>query len=128
MNNVYGPVISHRKEKCNEKLIKIRKCIAENAHTVIKPEVYQEKYDALAERYDAAKSKLESYQEEILKRRLKRERIETFLTTLQNAKNLVDEFDEGLWNTMVESLTVYSYARVVFLFRDGTTIECGIRK
>lgn len=79
------------------------------------------------ERYETAKSQLETYQDEILKRRLRRERIETYLTTLQKAKNLITEFDEGLWSTMVESLTVYSYARVVFLFRDGSTVTWRIK-
>ena len=105
----------------------IKKCIEENAKTVVDQTVFQEKYDALVERYETAKSQLETYQDEILKRRLRRERIETYLTTLQKAKNLITEFDEGLWSTMVESLTVYSYARVVFLFRDGSTVTWRIK-
>ena len=36
-------------------------------------------------------------------------------------------FVEGMWNALVESLTVYSYARVVFTFKDGTKVEWKIK-
>ncbi len=32
-----------------------------------------------------------------------------------------------MWIALVESMTVYSYARVVFTFEDGTKIEWRIK-
>ncbi len=40
----------------------IKKCIEENAKIVVDQAVFQEKYDALVERYETAKSQLETYQ------------------------------------------------------------------
>lgn len=34
----------------------------------------------------------------------------------------IEEFDLGLWNSMVESVTVYADKRLVFLFRDETKV------
>ena len=61
------------------------------------------------------------------RKKVRRERIEQFPDTLRRSGNLVTEFDERMWNALVESLTVYSYARVVFTFKDGTKVEWKIR-
>lgn len=71
-------------------------------------------------RYDAL-------QENLSERAAKRERIEIYLKELSRAENLVTEFDEGLWNTMVDTLTIYSKERIVFRFRDGSEVEWSIR-
>lgn len=105
----------------------IRRCVEENAHVSIKPEVYEEKYRSLIERYDEARQKLDTYQDELSSRTVKRERIEAFLRELEEKKALVTEFDEGLWNTMVESMTVYSYDNIVFEFKDGTKIKWRVK-
>ena len=105
----------------------MQRLAAQNAHNLIKPESYDEKYAALLKKYEAARSKHEGYREEILEKKVRRERIEQFLDTLRRSRNLVTEFDEGMWNALVESLTVYSYARLVFTFKDGTKVEWRIK-
>ena len=115
-------------EECEVTAELIRKCIEENAHVSIKPEVYRDRYNALAERYKATKEKLDAIQQEISERTIKREKIEIFLKQLSKANELLTEFDEGLWNTMLDSMTVYSYDKVVFLFKDGSKVEWKIEK
>lgn len=115
-------------EECEVTAELIRKCIEENAHVSIKPEVYRDRYNALAERYKAAKEKLDAIQQEISERKIKREKIEIFLKKLSKANELLTEFDEGLWNTMLDSMTVYSYDKVMFLFKDGSKVEWKIEK
>ena len=95
---------------------------------LIKPEVYRDRYNALAERYKAAKEKLDAIQQEISERTIKREKIEIFLKQLSKANELLTGFDEGLWNTMLDSRTVYSYDKVMFLFKDGSKVEWKIEK
>lgn len=89
---------------------------------------YRDRYNALAERYKAAKEKLDAIQQEISERTIKREKIEIFLKQLSKANELLTGFDEGLWNTMLDSMTVYSYDKVVFLFKDGSKVEWKIEK
>ena len=115
-------------EECEVTAELIRKCIEENAHVSIKPEVYRDRYNALAERYKAAKEKLDAIQQEISERKIKREKIEVFLKQLSKANELLTGFDEGLWNTMLDSMTVHSYDKVVFLFKDGSKVEWKIEK
>ena len=77
--------------------------------------------------YETAKTKYDALQENLSERVAKRERIEIYLKELSRAENLVTSFDDGLWNTMVDTLTIYSKERIVFRFRDGSEIEWSIR-
>ena len=45
-----------------------------------------------------------------------------FITILRQQDGLVREFDENLWGSLVEVVTVYSDVDVRFAFRDGTII------
>ena len=46
-----------------------------------------------------------------------------FLNTLNRQPELVTEFDEELWYSTVDFVTVYEDKRMVFTFRDGNEIE-----
>ena len=116
------------REECEVAAELIRKCIEENAHVSIRPETYQDRYHSLNERYKAVREKLNAVEREISDRTVKRKRMETFLKQLSRSNELLTEFDEGLWNTMLDSLTVYSYDKVVFQFRDGSKVVWKIEK
>ena len=81
----------------------------------------------MIERYEAAKEKIGKLETELAERKSKKEKIDIFLTELQKKKELLTEFDEGLWSIMVDTMTVYSKERVVFKFRDGATVEWQIK-
>ena len=55
-------------------------------------------------------------------------KIEIFLKQLSKTNELLTEFDEGLWNTTLDSMTVYSYDKVLVLFKDGSKVEWEIEK
>ena len=100
----------------------LRKCIDENAHAEISQEDYETKYAALAEKYEILKAKCADANERILRRKLKANRIEAFFKTLESS-DLITEFDEGLWNATVDTMTVYSKKKMVLKLKDGTEIE-----
>jgi len=115
--------MSQHSEECDITAELIRKCVEENAHYAVKPEVYEEKYRSSIERYETAKAKVDSLKAQISEKEIKKKRIHAFLRELEKSENLLTEFDEGLWNTMVESMTVYSHDRLVFKFKDGSEVE-----
>lgn len=104
----------------------IRKCVDENAHISIDPRVYAEKYEALAERYTTAKERLDAVETEIANRTSRSTMIAAFLDNLEKQDNLITDFDTGLWNTVIETMTIYSRERVVFKFKGGTEVEWAI--
>lgn len=114
-------------EECSIVSELIRRCVDENAHIAVDPQLYAEKYDGLAERYTNAKERLDAVTAEIAKRNSRKEQIEDFLRTMEKAKTLVIDFDEEMWNAVIESLTVYSKERLVFTFKSGTQVEWSIK-
>lgn len=51
---------------------------------------------------------------------MRRERVEAFLQSLKEQDKLITEFDERLWYTFVDTVTVYSENDIRFTFRDGS--------
>lgn len=113
-------------EECEAAAELIRKCVEENAHISVDQNAYAEKYGALAERYAKYKEQLDATNMEISRRNIRKSQIAFFLDELAKSKELVTEFSTGLWNTVVDSVTVYSRSKVVFRFKGGTEVTWKI--
>jgi len=101
----------------------IHQCIHENAHVALDQGEYQTRYDALAERFDKTKERLEEVGNAITERQAKREKIEMFLSELKKHDEVVTQFDENLWYSLVDHATVFNKEDVRFTFKDGTEIQ-----
>ena len=104
----------------------LHRCVDENAHSAINQDEYQQRYTSLVKRHEAAKNRLSQNNEKWLERAAKREQITEFLKTLSNSNTLLTEFDEGLWNATVDTVTVQSANEIVFTFKDGTELPWEI--
>lgn len=103
----------------------VQNCINENARIAQDQTDYQKRYDELVSRYDAAKAKYDASEQGIKKRRAKAERLEAFAKAVKEQGTVVTEFDEGLWGTLVDFMTVYSKEDISVTFKDGTEIHIG---
>jgi len=104
----------------------LRKCVEENANSVLNQIEYEERYNALAQRYQSIKDKLEGIEEKRLEKSAKHERILVFIKELNQREILVTEFDEELWNGSVEKVVVNVEDQITFIFKDGMEIDCNI--
>ena len=98
----------------------------DQSHISVDQNAYAEKYGALAERYAKYKERLDATNMEISRRNIRKSQIAFFLDELAKSKELVTEFSTGLWNTVVDSVTVYSRSKVVFRFKGGTEVTWKI--
>ena len=103
----------------------VQRCINENARIAQDQTDYQKRYDELVSRYDATKAKYDTAEQGIKKRRAKAERLDAFVTAIKEQGTVVTEFDEGLWGTLVDFITVYSKEDISVTFKDGTEIHIG---
>jgi predicted nuclease with TOPRIM domain len=101
----------------------IRKCVDENAHAALDEEEYQRHYNELATRYESIKKRLTELDEQRLDRRAKHEKLSEFIGTLVRCDGLLTEFDEGLWNATVESVTVRADNDLTFMFKNGKELS-----
>ncbi len=85
--------------------------------------VYQARYDGLAERFDRTKARLDEVGSAITEKQAKREQIERFLVELGRQDGVATEFDEKLWYSLVDFVTVFNKEDVRFTFKDGTEIK-----
>ena len=100
----------------------IRNCIMMNATAAMTEQEYQSQYKELSTRYEATKAEYES----LLVRRKEMEELAIviggMLFHLTELPNVPATFDDALWHTLVDHVTVYHDERIVFTFTDGTEI------
>jgi DNA repair exonuclease SbcCD ATPase subunit len=101
----------------------LKKCVEENARTAQDQDEYGRRYDALAERFNAAKTKFEEVGSLLLERKARSGKIHTFLAELRGQDSIIAEFDERLWHSLVENVTVFSKDDIRFTFKDGSVIS-----
>ena len=49
--------------------------------------------------------------------------LNNFSKELRKQENILTEFDEGLWGSLVDFMTVHSKEDIEVTFKDGTTIR-----
>ena len=75
----------------------MRKCVEENARTKLDQDEYNQRYNALADRYQTAQNDIAETDSKLAERAAKREKITRFLADLKQRDGVLDEFDEKLW-------------------------------
>lgn len=90
----------------------IQQCVKENAHVALDQTEYQARYDGLVGRFEKTKARLDEVSSNIIEKQAEREKIEMFLTELERQDGIVTEFDENLWYSLLNYVTVFN---VLFL-------------
>lgn len=99
-----------------------KRCIAENSQTAQNQEEYAARYNGFVERYEKAKAQLEQLRATKAAREAQAESIGAFMFEMQELDTLT-EFDEKLWLTTIDTVTVHADGRMTFKFQGGTEIE-----
>lgn len=110
---------------CAEAAAEVDDWIAQNARTVQDQTAYIKRYDALVAKYDAAKQKLENLEDKKRNDAAQKEKLRRFLNFLEQMQEPMTVFNEIVWKTVIESVTVYSDSDMLFMFRGGVTLRCG---
>ena len=99
-----------------------KRCIAENSQTAQNQEEYTARYNGFVERYEKAKAQLEQLRTTKAEREAQEEAIGAFMFEVQEL-DTINEFDEKLWLTIIDTVTVHTDGRMTFRFQGGTEIE-----
>lgn len=100
-----------------------QKCISENSNITQDQKNYSERYNGYVERYEKAKTQYDCLQEKRDAKIKKADMIDRFISDLAGRDNLLTEFDDRLWLTVVDTVTVRKDGVLAFRFQDGTEIE-----
>lgn len=96
--------------------------IDENAQVAQDQNDYQQRYEVLVQRYDSVKEKLDEITGQIAERKARAIGFNEFSKELKKRDRVVTEFDERLWGSLVEYVTVGREKEITFRFREGTEI------
>ena len=101
----------------------VNKLVKENSKTSISMDDYNKKYEELSNRYE----KLQAKQEELLKVKSDKQgkalKMKSFLASLSQSDDELDDWNESLWMLMVDSATVHRDSRITFKFKNGKEIR-----
>ena len=99
----------------------VERCVAENARTALDQDEYSERYNGLVSRYEAVKAQLDEVTQAIADKNDRKKLLEQFLRMVETQEP-VTEFDERLWSSLVDFVTVYREKDIRVTFKDGTEI------
>ena len=63
---------------------------------------------------------------EIANRNSRKNMIAAFLDESEKQERLITDFDTGLWNAVIESMTIYSKEHILFKFKAAIEIKSMI--
>ncbi len=93
-----------------------------NAHVAQDQNKYNEKYNKLIRKYEKTKEKYDKVSEEILANTAREKELKQFVKTIKE-QDLITEFDEVLWSSLADFITVYAKDNIRVTFKDGTEIK-----
>lgn len=99
-----------------------KRCIAENSQTAQNQEEHAARYSGFLERYEKAKTRVEELHSIKNARQAKADAVGAFMFEVQELEAHAD-FDEKLWLTIIDTVTVHADGRMTFKFRGGTEID-----
>lgn len=100
----------------------VQECIDQNARVAQNQAEYEQQYNELINKYDSIKSKADKVTSVIADKKAKKSELELFVENLKTQDRAVTEFDEGLWISMVECMTVYGKDDVRVEFKNGSSV------
>lgn len=100
-----------------------RKCIEENAASAQNQEEFTAKYNGYEQRYEAVRKKVEKLQHQMRERQVQADSISAFMFELRELDEPVTVFDEKLWLSVIDIVTVRHDGTSVFRFRNGMEVE-----
>ncbi|MDD6405517.1 MAG: hypothetical protein PUG00_06955 [Clostridiales bacterium] len=97
--------------------------IAENSRTALDQNEYERRYADLTERYNTIKSEYDKISEQIESKKAQRELFKGFIRTLEKQDGLIEEFDAGIWSSLVQEVVVKAKDDIRFIFKNGFEVR-----
>ncbi len=101
----------------------VQELIAQNARVAQNQDDYNAAYDAAVSCYEATKAEREQVAADIRQRGIRRREFERFISELEKLPEAVSEFDETLWGSLVDYVTVGKDKTMMFTLLGGTEMK-----
>ncbi|MGN0378274.1 MAG: hypothetical protein ACI4EU_01645 [Butyrivibrio sp.] len=92
--------------------------IAKNSRVALDRDEYEKRYAELTARYEKAKAGYDDVAGQIESKKAKRDLFKGFIRTLEKQDGLMEEFDAGIWSSLVQEVIVKAKDDIVFIFKN----------
>lgn len=110
-------------EQMNVDADAVQEAIAENARVAQNQEEYSIRYETLSARFQETQAKYDAVAAEITQRGIQRREFMRFIQSLEKLPDMVSEFSEELWGSLVDHVTVYGKDNIIFALASGMEIK-----
>ena len=107
---------------------KIQGYIDKNATETLNQNEYKEHYNILSNEYEELKHKIEKIDAKLRSKRAESLSIQNFLNEISTRENLVDDFDEKLFTSMLDKIVVKSYDKATIIFKNGQEVSLNLEE
>lgn len=114
--------IEQLNEKANEIIVLVTNLVEHNSKVAIDQDEFQKKYNAYDEEHKAVTSKIKELQLKISENQARAILLNDFIETIDSKLTSIDNFDEDIWNYLVEKAVVNKDKSITFHFRNGQEI------
>ena len=97
-------------------------CVERNAKFALNQDDVRKEHEMLVGRYSKLREQINALTDEVAGKQVRRDSISSFLKTLFRQKVVISEFDDDLFNAVVDRVTVYAKDDVRFTFLNGIEI------
>lgn len=97
----------------------VSRLVIENASTLQDQDEYQSKYRQLSAKYESLVEGIEELEVQKLAKSKRNKDLQDFITGLKQQEGLLSDFDELLWETMIESIIITKDSDVEITFKNG---------
>ena len=119
---VYDSEIQRVTDEITSLVVESKRLIEENARSPHNQEEYQHRHKTLTERYNQACMQLTELQDQRNRCIDSQKSIEWFMDAFEHKEGLMESFDEEIFFSVLDYMTVYADGKVTVRFRDGVEV------
>ncbi len=110
-------------EQMNVDADAVQELISQNARVAQDQEEYSVRYEALSTRFEETKTQYESGTAQITQRGIRRRELRRFIPAVEEMPQTITKFDEALWGSLADQLTVHGKDNIVFTLTSGIEMK-----
>lgn len=103
-------------------ILVVTNLVEHNSRVAIDQDEFQKRYNAYDEEHKAVTSKIKELQLKISENQGRAILLNDFIETIDSKPSSLDNFDEGIWNDLVEKAVVNKGKSITFKFYNGNEI------
>lgn len=118
--------LAEAQEQHDSLMANLRSYMDENTRQIQDQVEYNRRFNQMDAECEATERQIKNLQKKILEQSGRKEQIKRCLAQIQECGDILTDFDNDLWNSMVESVVVSQEKVLTFRFRDGSEVSVAL--